>query len=584
MSRDEYTKPVIENYLAELENLTRVRSVRQAQKHLSPFIQQAWPIIEPGRQYMHNWHIDAVAEHLEATLAGDIKRLIVNIPPRAMKSIACTVMFPAWCWTKNPALRFITASYSQSLSIKHSLDRRAIIESDWYQAAWKKVRMAADQNMKMEFQNTEKGVMFATSIGGTVTGKGGDFLILDDPLSPKEALSETERASTWSFISQTLLNRLDVPKEGRIICVMQRLHEEDPTGKFIEQGGWTHLKIPVEAPSRKKYVLPMTGRVIIRKAGELLWSERWGKPELVQSKRDLGSYGYAGQMMQEPAPAEGGMLQRAWFAKALYGLMTKEWETAARAIASTADGVILSVDATFKDSDGTDFVSIQVWAYKRSHKYLLDMVTERMGFTATQAAIISMVAKWSIDGLKLIEDKANGPAVIETLRDIVPGIKAIEPQGGKIARASAASPDIEAGNVHLPAHAPFTEDLIQQCALFPNGTHDDMVDGMTQAIIFLNKRPGLLDFYRAQAEAIRARQKDANIIPGINGGVTVESTLTGEAAVRDLNRLPDDMELDDEALDALAEMDALDAEIERMMADDGDMTGDAKTVDDLPEA
>jgi predicted phage terminase large subunit-like protein len=565
MSRDQYTVPVLNNMMAELENLTRIRSTRAAEKHLAPFIRQAWPIIEPGREYLHNWHIDLISEYLEATLTGDITRLVINMPPRYMKSIACTVMFPCWAWTRDPALRFITLSYSEKLSVKHSVDRRNIIESDWYRASWPKVKLAADQNMKAEFKNTKQGVMFATSVGGTVLGKGGDFIILDDPLSSDDAESETERDNTIRFITNTLFSRLDDPKTGRIICVMQRLHEDDPSGHFIKQGGWEHLKIPVEAPSRQRYSLPMTKKAIVRKRGELLWNEREGLKQLAEKKTAMGSYVYAGQMMQEPAPAEGGMLKRAWFDQALYGVGNADWEAVARAIAKTADSIILSVDATFKEGDDKDFVVVQVWATKRADKFLLDQFREQTGLVGTQVAIVSMVAKWGVDGHKLIEDKANGSAAIETLRSAIPGIKRIEPEGGKFSRTAASSADIEAGNVHLPWGAPFTTDNIHEATVFPKGSHDDTLDAMTQAIIFQNKRSGILDFYRDEAERLQAAKARADKWSDPPSGTTIEVPAGRPSADALLdNESAMDCEMDEQALAELAELDALDLEAARI--------------------
>jgi Uncharacterized protein conserved in bacteria len=238
--------------------------VRQelAERKLADFIRQAWHVIEPATPYLHNWHIDLICEYLEAVSAGQITRLIINIPPRYMKSIAVSVMWPVWEWIRHPETRWIFASYSQSLSTKHSVDRRTIIQSDWYQSRWgDRFKLVEDHNLKTEFLNDKRGHMIATSVGGTSTGKGGNRLVVDDPLNPKEAASDVlrERANTW--FDQTFYSRLDDKKTGAIVVIMQRLHEKDLTGHLLEQGGeWEHLCLPAIAEDRQVIHFPMSGR------------------------------------------------------------------------------------------------------------------------------------------------------------------------------------------------------------------------------------------------------------------------------------------------------------------------------------
>jgi predicted phage terminase large subunit-like protein len=444
----------------------------RAEIQLAAYIRKAWPVIEPATAYLHNWHIDAISEFLEAVTAGQITRLLINMPPRYMKSICVSVMWPTWEWITRPDTRWLFASYSGSLSTKHSVDRRTLIQSDWYQARWgSRYSLTTDQNVKTEYQNDQRGVMVATSVGGSATGKGGTRIVVDDPHNPQEALSDVQRASAITFFDQTLSTRLDDKKHGVIVVVMQRLHAADLSAHVLEQG-YTHLNLPAEAPTRTIVTLPRSGQTIIREPGAILWPEREGPPELARAKGALGSYGYAGQYDQSPSPPVGGVFQRGW------------WRFYRQAPARF-DEQIQSWDMAFKGLTDSDYVVGQVWGKVGAEKYLLDQVRGQMSFTETCHAVETLSAKWPRATAKLVEDKANGTAVIDTLRRKVAGLIAVEPEGGKQARAAAISPEVEAGNVYLPdpALAPWVHDFIEEAAAFPRGLHDDQVDGMTQALL-----------------------------------------------------------------------------------------------------
>jgi len=455
--------------------------VRQelAERKLADFIRQAWHVIEPATPYLHNWHIDLICEYLEAVSAGQITRLIINIPPRYMKSIAVSVMWPVWEWIRHPETRWIFASYSQSLSTKHSVDRRTIIQSDWYQSRWgDRFKLVEDHNLKTEFLNDKRGHMIATSVGGTSTGKGGNRLVVDDPLNPKEAASDVlrERANTW--FDQTFYSRLDDKKTGAIVVIMQRLHEKDLTGHLLEQGGeWEHLCLPAIAEDRQVIHFPMSGRTLVREPGDLLWPEREGPKEIEAAKLALRSYGFAGQYQQRPSPMEGGIFKRGWWK--FYK------EPPAR-----FDEMIQSWDCSFKSASTSDYVVGQVWGRVGGEFYLLDQVRDRMDFTETLQAVRALTAKWPKARSKLIEDKANGQAVIDALKREIPGIIPVTPKESKEARAMAVQPFMEAGNVYLPdpSIAPWIHDFIEECAAFPNAAHDDQVDAMTQALNRLAQR------------------------------------------------------------------------------------------------
>ena len=283
-----------------------------AERSFAHFYPRAWKIVEPGRSFLRNWHIDCIAEHLTAVTDGQIRRLVINVPPRTGKSQEVTVCWPCWSWLKRPAMRWMFVSYSADLSALHSVYRRTLLQSDWYRRHWG-TRFGLNKWQEAELRNDKQGAMFATSIGGSATGRGGDVIVIDDPHNPRQAESEAERATAIRFCQQTLATRLDDPKTGAVVVVMQRLHEKDWSGHVLAEGGYTHLCLPAEAESRTTISFPASGRTIEREEGDLLWPERYGETELASLKKAMGSYAYAGQFQQWPAPAGGEVFQRSWF-------------------------------------------------------------------------------------------------------------------------------------------------------------------------------------------------------------------------------------------------------------------------------
>ena len=280
---------------------------------LGEFIEAAWHVVEPSTPYLHNWHIDAVVEHLEAVTHGDIRDLLINIPPRMMKSLAVSVFWPTWVWTFDPGYRWLFSSYAQSLSTRDSVKCRRIIQSLWYQGHWgARVKLTSDQNVKTRFENDRAGYRIATSVGGAGTGEGGDCIVVDDPHNVKKAESDLDREGIRHWWDEVMSTRHNDPRTGTRVIVMQRVHEEDLAGHVLEQGGYEYLCIPAEyEPTTQVTSLgwadPRT------EEDELLWEERVPRVELEKLKIKLGIYGTAGQFQQRPAPRGGGMFEREWF-------------------------------------------------------------------------------------------------------------------------------------------------------------------------------------------------------------------------------------------------------------------------------
>lgn len=453
----------------ELEREMCKRSLRY-------YMERAWSLVN-AEPFQDNWHIGAICEHLQALSAGQITKLIVNIPPGNAKSSTSSVMWPTWEWGPGglPGSRFICASYAANNSNRDALFARNIIESNWYQSRWP-VRLSSDQNEKRRYHNTVGGFRFSSTVEGSILGEGGNRIIIDDPHNTQGIESKTERERVISWFCQTMQSRIRNPKDARWVIIMQRIRHDDLVGWIKEHAEkeWEWLVLPAEfEPGRrcrtKIFFDPRT------EPGEPLFPARWNSIELAKLAKTMGRHAYDAQYQQRPTPLEGSLLKRHWW---------KFYECAPAEQAQQCDYIFQSWDCAFKKLEDSDYVVGQVWGVKGANRYLLDQVRERLSFTETCAAIASMSAKWPEAKRKLIEDKANGSAVIDYLKNNIIGLVPVNPTESKTARAIAVSPEIEAGNVWLPSAAgrPWVEDFIEECAAFDKGAYDDMVDAMTQAL------------------------------------------------------------------------------------------------------
>lgn len=473
--------PPVADPTAFLEAI-RMEKARRAEERLPEYIRQAWPIIEPGRDYIPNWHIDCIGEYLEAVELHQINRLIINIPPRHMKSIEVTVAYPTWAWTKHPEKRFIKVSYADTLSRKHNILSRDIIQSPWYQRNWgEKFQLKSDVNRQNEFRNDKQGMMFSTSTGGALTGEGGDVIILDDPQDPLMANSEAERAATISFFTNTLQSRLNDAKTGTFIVVMQRLHEQDLTGYILEQDlGYTHLCLPAVAEQKTVVSFPISGREIVREEGDILNPQRFDDKALEGIKKSMGSMQFSGQYQQSPAPAGGIIFKREW--------LGQFYKAAPR-----MQLLIQSWDQPFTKSTGSAKCAGIVMGRKGADIYVFDLVNDKMEFTESVAAMRTLSGKWPKARAKVVENKANGPAIVSLLKKEIPGLVEFNPVGSKEERALSITPYLEAGNLYLPDPVthPWVKDFIEDLLKFPKGKYKDDVDAFVQGVLYLMDKPAV---------------------------------------------------------------------------------------------
>lgn len=473
--------------------LQKEQQRREASRSLDDFTKAAWHVIEPGTPYVEGWHLTAISEHLEAINRGHIRNLLINIPPRHMKSIQVAVMWPVYTWIDRPDFRWLFASYAGSLSVRDSLKCRRLIESPWFQSLWgDRFQLTGDQNAKTFFENDRSGYRFATSVGASTTGHGGDCIVVDDPHNALEANSDAMRESTLEWWDQAMSTRLNNPKTGSKVVVMQRLHEKDLSGHILAQGGWDHLCLPAEFEKGRKLPTTNLGFKDPRiDEGELLWAKRFGREEIDTLKRQLGQYGASGQLQQRPSPAEGGLIKRSWFK------LLKADEDLPKLVF-----VLQSYDTAFTEKTQNDPTAHTAWGVFNTEKgkavVLLDAWKEHLGYPELRKKMYEEYRSQygekskSVDSV-LIEEKGSGISLIQDLRRAGVPIHAYNPgRADKITRVHAISPLIESGLVYLPeskkspGNPPaWVDTLMQELLAFPNAEHDDMVDSMTQALIYL---------------------------------------------------------------------------------------------------
>ena len=448
------------------------------------FVKAAWPILHPGRPLTWSWHYDLLCEYLMAVKQRKIRRFLANTPPRCAKSTFVTICFPCWLWLTEPSHAFLCASHSNGLSTDHSIARRFLISSPWYQSRWHdRFKLSPDRNLTTQFANDHMGQMIATSTGSGAEGFGADTAILDDPMSWRQALSDTERYTANRWVGNTLLQRLNDPATAAIIVVGQRLHEMDTTGFLLSEDpeSWVQLVVRLVAEEDEQWAFPISGRVIERKKGEVLQPTRFTAAVVAKKQRDRMVY--AAQYQQRPAPVEGNMIKRS-DARYFGGIDPKTGQPDER-LPESFDLKVISIDCAYKDRATSDYTAILVIGVKGRRRFILDMINEHLDATTTESKIRGLRDKHRPIGAVLVEDKANGPAVIERLKANVPGVIAINPKGGKVARMFAAAPEWQAGDWYLDRRGASTECLLEQITIFPAGRHDDMVDAMTQAACWL---------------------------------------------------------------------------------------------------
>jgi predicted phage terminase large subunit-like protein len=469
------------------------------ERSLAQHLRLTWQVLKPGAPpFAWSWHYDLLAEYLELFYQRKILYLIVNVPPRTLKTVMLSVAFPTWVWARDPLPSIIGASFEGGLAQTLNGYRRKVIRSAEYQRLFgHRVQISRGMDREEEFGNTRGGEMRATSPGAGITGRGGDFLLMDDILSPKQADSAAISSGVFDWVDETFLQRRNDLTRSPLALIEQRVGEADMTAhllKSLPKEDVTHVSIPLVAEQRIEYKFPISGKIHVREKGDVLLPSLF-TPKVIAGLK-LRSRIYQTQYQGKPTAKGGKTFKREWFR--YYGPKELGYEMQ---LPKTFDEVCQSWDCTFKKKEDSDLVAGHVYGRRGPDKFLIDRVAEQMSFSETIKAILAMRGKHPYATRIYIEDKANGSAIIETLQSRIGGIIAVEPMGSKEARADAASADVESGNFYLPcpALAPWVDEVLDFLCAFPGPLNDDDVDAFSQAINKMREsNTGILDFYARQ--------------------------------------------------------------------------------------
>jgi len=521
----------------ELTDTRRELSRQICENSLYEFLRRAWQWVDPS-PFADGWPIEAVAEHLEAVCDGDIKRLIVNIPPRFGKSTICSTAFPAWIWaqrfkspTSGPGVQFLTASYAAQLSVRDSVKCRRLIDSPWYQELWgDRFKLSSDQNVKSRFDNDKGGTRLSTSVGSALTGEGMSIGIIDDPNGAQDATSEAVIESTIEWFDHAMSTRLSDPKTGAFIIIQQRLAENDLTGHILEKqvGDWTHLCLPMKYEPDRSFTTVIGWKDPRTNEGELLWPERFGEPEVKALEKALGPWAAAGQLQQRPEPKGGGVIKREW------------WQTWPSDNYPPVEYIIASLDTAYTTKTENDYSALTIWGifsganttpatkYVNRESGLIDQSEQTILFDKaleqrfqikvggdenTIPKVMCMMAwaerlelhdlikkvsetckTYKVDKL-IIENKGSGISVAQEVRRLYShetfAVQLVDPKGqDKLARLHSVAHLFAEGMIYAPDRD-WADKLITQVGQFPRGKHDDLVDTVSMAIRHL-RDAGLL--------------------------------------------------------------------------------------------
>lgn len=443
------------------------------------FLQKVFQTLVPGNPYQDNWHIEAMCHSLDLCRRGVRRRQIITLPPRHLKSILCSVAWPAFLLGHNPGLRVICVSYSEELAAKHARDCRKILCSDWYQRIFPHMRISRSKNTEFEIETTRGGGRLATSTGGTLTGRGGGVIILDDPQKPQDTLSDVSRKRVQDWYGDTLLSRLDDKARSVVLLVMQRLHVDDLVGYVLSSDqDWAHLNLPAIAQGRQSIDLDGE-RIHLFREGDILHPAREPAEVLNALQREMGRYAFSAQYLQQPVPVEGNLVQWDWFLRYetlpvphQKGMITQSWDTA------------LGMGRQ------NDWSVCTTWLRYDSRHYLVDVYRKKLDFPSLMREVPAQAKRHHARRV-MIEEAGSGKALIQQLKreTRTPGLIGIMPEGDKVSRLQSASHLIETGRVFLPQEAAWLAELQKELLAFPQSRHDDQVDSISQYLID-DFRPG----------------------------------------------------------------------------------------------
>ncbi|MCH5373497.1 MAG: phage terminase large subunit [Planctomycetes bacterium] len=443
---------------------------------LSSYVHRAFLELYPGTSFLVAYYIRAICHQLERVANGEVRRLLILLPPRHLKSHCASVAFSIWYLARNPSKSVVGASYNADLAQTFSAQARRLIEASWHRAAFPHLqldpRKASAEELRIRLSG---GRRIATSVGGTFTGKGADLIIIDDPIKADDAFSETRRDDVFNWITSTVISRFNDPKRGAMIVAAQRLHVDDLPGRLLEMGGWEVLELPAIAVASQDVDIG-SGLVWPRQRGELLHPERIDDATLVQIRTELGSAAFAAQYQQQPAPAEGHLIRPEWFGGYDHPLPRHGYEA-----------VIQSWDLAVVPGNTNDYTVCTTWGLIGDHIDLVDVTRIRLEMPDIERLAIKLRKKWT-PNLIVIEASHTGLGLYQYLRRReIREARTSTPRGTKAERMVILTPMLEAGQVRLPKYAPWLGPFLEECGQFPQGKFDDQVDTMSQLLRVVHK-------------------------------------------------------------------------------------------------
>lgn len=478
--------------MTEPINESKMFALSLLRSDFKSFVIKVFKEVSPANEYLDNWHIDVICHELMNMFEIKQNRLIINIPPRYMKSIICSIAFPAYILGHNPKTSIIVVSYADELASDLALKCKQVIESSWYQEIFPNTKLSKNKKSTNDFGTTKGGGRYATSVGGTLTGRGGDYIIIDDPINPKGTCSDIIRNKTNSWYGSTLYTRLNNKNTGKIIVVMQRLHEDDFTGHLLNiDKSFKHIRIPSIAEEDEIWkVKDRTQNGIItfkRKKGEPLHPKFENLEKLFEGKHTMGEFDFAGQYQQNPIPREGGTIKSHWLSyydedelwkkiengEIRVNCIIQSWDTASKAGKNNDYSACVTL---LRDTDGNSYV-LDCYRVKLETPYLIKKIAEMHDFAKE---------KYKHKIIVLIEDHNSGTGIIQHLKedyDIYP--VGIRPEYDKETRLTIVSPQIENGTCRFPDNNPhWWLDFERELLTFPRGRNDDQCDALSQALSY----------------------------------------------------------------------------------------------------
>lgn len=443
------------------------------------FCKQYLKVVEPETEFEWSWHHDVLCHYAERVYYGYYQNLDINIPPRMMKSMIMTVLFPCWIWTKRPSFKILCASGSADLAIKFNTKRRDLIRSEAYTKIWPIV-IRDDKDKVNEFANYRGGFMKAVSALGRVVGEGADLLLSDDLLDAMKSFSKANRDAVNTWFSQAFYNRAQDKKKVMRININQRLHVNDPSGNIEKNHNFVKLVLPMRMTAKNESTCDF---VDPRKEGEFLHPSRYGMAEMEDDLKALGNSGFSAQHQQSPKPIGGGLIKDEWIR--YYTELPEKF-----------DKKIITADLTFKGLDTSDYVSFMIWGKIENRKYLINVVRGKWTYKVTKDRFKDFCAN-NHAPIKYIEDKANGPAMISDFEGQITGLTAWPKKGSpygkmdKVSRLKLCSVDFENGEVYLPKDLVITEQVVEELTSFTEkGSatgNDDLVDTVSMGLLELKQ-------------------------------------------------------------------------------------------------